>query len=54
MYQNALVSLSGPYSGPPTLVLGWGVDPGCLENPRDGRGWWAAIYGVSQSQTRLK
>ena len=26
----------------------------CLENPRDGRGWWAAIYGVAQSQTRLK
>ena len=26
----------------------------CLENPRDGRTWWAAIYGVTQSQTRLK
>ena len=26
----------------------------CLENPRDGRAWWAAIYGVSQSRTRLK
>ena len=26
----------------------------CLENPRDGGAWWAAIYGVSQSQTRLK
>ena len=26
----------------------------CLENPRDGRAWWAAIYGVSQSWTRLK
>ena len=26
----------------------------CLENPRDGRAWWAAIYGVPQSQTRLK
>ena len=26
----------------------------CLENPRDGRAWWAAIYGVAQSQTRLK
>ena len=26
----------------------------CLENPRDGRVWWAAIYGVAQSQTRLK
>ena len=26
----------------------------CLENPRDGRAWWAAVYGVSQSQTQLK
>ena len=26
----------------------------CLENPRDGGAWWAAVYGVPQSQTRLK
>ena len=26
----------------------------CLENPRDGGAWWAAICGVAQSQTRLK
>ena len=26
----------------------------CLENPRDEGAWWAAIYGVSQNQTRLK
>ena len=26
----------------------------CLENPRDRGAWWAAIYGVTQSQTRLK
>ena len=26
----------------------------CLENPRDGGAWWAAIYGVAQSRTRLK
>ena len=26
----------------------------CLENPRDGGAWWAAICGVSQSRTRLK
>jgi len=26
----------------------------CLENPRDGRAWWAAIYGVARGQTRLK
>ena len=26
----------------------------CLENPRDGQAWWAAVYGVAQSWTRLK
>ena len=26
----------------------------CLENPRDRGAWWAAIYGVAQSWTRLK
>ena len=26
----------------------------CLENPRDGRAWWAAVYGLAQSWTRLK
>ena len=26
----------------------------CLENPRDWGAWWAAVYGVAQSQTQLK
>ena len=26
----------------------------CLEDPRDGEAWWAAVYGVAQSRTRLK
>ena len=26
----------------------------CLENPRDGRAWWAAVYWVARSRTRLK
>ena len=26
----------------------------CLENPVDGGAWWAAIYGVARSRTRLK
>ena len=26
----------------------------CMENPRDGGAWWAAVYGVAQSRTRLK
>ena len=25
----------------------------CLENPRDSGAWWAAVYGVAQSWTRL-
>ena len=26
----------------------------CLENPRDGGAWWAAVYGAAQSWTRLQ
>ena len=26
----------------------------CLENPRNGEAWWAAVSGVAQSRTRLK
>ena len=26
----------------------------CLENPRDSRAWWAAVYGIAQSRKRLK
>ena len=26
----------------------------CLENPRDGGAWWAAVYGVAQSWIQLK
>ena len=43
-----------------TLYLHFGEGNGnplqcsCLENPRDGGAWWAAVYGVAQSQTRLK
>ena len=25
----------------------------CLENPMDGRAWWAAVHGVAKSWTRL-
>ena len=33
----------------------WQPSPcSCLENPRDGGAWWAAVYGVTQSRTRLK
>ena len=26
----------------------------CLENPRNGGAWWAAVYGIAQSRTRMK
>ena len=26
----------------------------CFENPGDGGAWWAAVYGITGSQTRLK
>ena len=51
-------------AGDPGSIPGSGTSPGegngnplqcsCLENPRDGGAWWAAIYGVAQSRTRLK
>ena len=42
----------------PSLSCGEGngtpLQYSCLENPRDREAWWAAVYGVAQSQTRLK
>ena len=38
---------SGQGNGNPLLCS-------CLENPRDKGAWWAAVYGVAQSRTRLK
>ena len=39
------------------LLLGEGnatpLQCSCLENPMDGGAWWAAVDGVTQSQTRL-
>ena len=42
---------------PPSYVCQFGEGNGnplqcsCLENLRDGGAWWAAVYGVAQSQT---
>ena len=36
------------------VVNGNPLQCSCLENPRDGGAWWAAVYGVAQSRTRLK
>ena len=43
------------WKSPPIRTLyGNPLQCSCLENPRDGGAWWAAIYGVAQSRTRLK
>ena len=41
------LSCSGEGNGSP-------LQCSCLENPRDWGAWWAAVYGVAQSRTRLK
>ena len=41
------LSCTGEGNGNPLLCS-------CLENPRDGGAWWAAVYGVAQSWTWLK
>ena len=45
-----------PGTGEPGGLLSMGspLQCSCLENPRNGGAWWAAIYGVAQSRTRLK
>ena len=47
--------LKGCYPSRPALEgNGNPLQCSCLENPRDGGAWWAAVYGVAQSRTRLK
>ena len=52
-----------PHSSILAWEIPWTEEPGGLqsmgveksrENPRDGGAWWAAVCGVTQSQTRLK
>ena len=45
-FHFSLSCIGGGNSNPPQCS--------CLENPRDGGAWWAAISGVTQSETRLK
>ena len=50
-------------AGDPGSIPGSGISPGerngtplkysCLENPLDGRAWWATVQGVAKSRTRL-
>ena len=41
--------LSWPQKGKTGEGIGNPLQCSCLENPRDGRAWWAAIYGVTES-----
>ena len=56
LYNNH--SLKQEIEHPKGIVLGEGngnpLQCSCLENPRDGGAWWAAVYGVTQSRTWLK
>ena len=47
LHFHFLLSCTGEGNGNP-------LQCSCLENPRDGGAWWAAVYGVTQSRTRLK
>ena len=40
--------------GRKVMTNGNPIQYSCLENPMDGGAWWAAVYGVTQSQTRLR
>ena len=47
LHFHFLLSCIGERNGSP-------LQCSCLENPRDGGAWWAAVCGVAQSWTRLK
>ena len=57
MVKNLLTNAGD--AGDMGLIPGWGRSSGggngnpfqysCLENPRDGGAWWAAVYGVAKS-----
>ena len=47
LHFHFLLSCTGEGNGIP-------LQCSCLENPRDGGAWWVAVYGVTQSRTRLK
>ena len=46
-YYYLFIHSSGEGNGTP-------LQYSCLENPRDGGAWWAAVHGVAKSRTRLK
>ena len=50
MKRNCLLHLINLVNGEGNGTL---LQYSCLENPMDGGSWWAAVYGVAQSRTRL-
>ena len=60
---SSVVKASACNAGDPGLIPGLGRSPGegngnplqysCLENPMDGRAWWAIVHGVTKSRTQL-
>ena len=47
LHFHSSLSFAGEGNGSP-------LQCSCLENPTDGGAWWAAVYGVAQSRTRLR
>ena len=47
---QSLLGSTSLESTQPVLRGGGGGRGSCLENPRDGGAWWAAVYGVAQSR----
>ena len=47
MKREPVIQSEGEGNGTP-------LQDSCLENPRDRGAWWAAVYGVAQSQTQLR
>ena len=58
IYPHPHQCLSSSFLGGFRIIVGEGngnpVLCSCLENPRDGGAWWAAVSGVALSRTRLK
>ena len=51
---RVMVALQNEFGSLPSSADGNPLQCSCLENPRDGEAWWAAVSGVAQSWTQLK
>ena len=54
LFISTYLFMLNPHSSFSPLPNGNPLQCSCLENPREGEPGWAAVYGVTQSQTRLK